>query len=184
MGLRHVSRHLLRLRLGISLLIALATLIAFAATASAQTNDDAGAVDEYVEDIPTSEGSTPVGGGKSKREALPKDVAAQVQEEGGDDAEALETVATSSAYGAPQKRAQKRAATKRTRSERDEATPQSQSRPPREEPVVSSDGALAAAATATTGESGKRLLGLLIALGLVSAIAVGIVAARQAQRRP
>jgi hypothetical protein len=62
---------------------------------------DVSAVDQYVEALPTSSGPEPTGRGATKRRPLPADVASQVREQGGDDAETLIEIATSPRYAAP-----------------------------------------------------------------------------------
>lgn len=161
------------------LVIAAASLLGFAGDASAQTIEDgSSAVDEYVEDVPTSEGSTPVVGNKpKKRKPLSSRVTAEVHREGGEDAAVLEEVATSSAFGAPQKEINR---------PRREKPHDANTNRPAERPQVGSSGgeALAAAATATTGENASRLIALLIALGVISVATVATLVARQPRRSP
>ena len=85
-----------------------AVLISLAATgpASAATPpgnplQDVSAIDQYVEAIPTSSGPAATGGGSAKPRPLPPDVASEIREQGGNDADALMEVATSPRYGAP-----------------------------------------------------------------------------------
>ncbi len=59
------------------------------------------AVSQYVEAIPTSGG--PVASGSKGRRKLPTAVTHRIEKLGGDDAAALENVASSAAYGAPQR---------------------------------------------------------------------------------
>jgi hypothetical protein len=62
---------------------------------------DVSAVDQYVEALPTSSGPAPRGRGATKPRPLPADVASQVREQGGDDAQPLIEIATSPRYAAP-----------------------------------------------------------------------------------
>jgi hypothetical protein len=153
--------------------LALVTLLSFVGSASAQDpGDDSSAVDEYVEDVPTSEGDSSTGGGKPKRKSLPRSVVSQVKSEGGEDAAALEELATSSAFGAPQKQI------KELRNE----THGPIVKPEPEAESDGRDGLAAAAATAGTGGNGSRLIGLLIVLGVISAATVALARRARARR--
>ncbi len=91
------------------------TLLSLPSQAAAQ---DEPAIDEYVEQIPTGGGDVPTGGGDvptggghegtggdggggGDEATLPPSVISQIEREGGDDAAALRTLATSPEYGAP-----------------------------------------------------------------------------------
>jgi hypothetical protein len=63
---------------------------------------DVSAIAQYVETFPTGRGAQAVGFGKTHTKPLPRNVARAVTREGGPDAAALSTIATSSSYGAPQ----------------------------------------------------------------------------------
>jgi hypothetical protein len=86
-------------RLFLVSLAVLALLVPSAAFAG-PPDDDSG-VDQYVEDIPTSEGSKPVGSKGSGTAALPSGVGRSLDSQGGDDAALLEALATQSGLGAP-----------------------------------------------------------------------------------
>jgi hypothetical protein len=77
-----------------------ATLLAGTGQAYAQTTPDSGAVDQYVEDVPTAGGSTVPSTGAGEDEAIQPSVATQINQQGGTDAPALTKVASSSKYGA------------------------------------------------------------------------------------
>ena len=91
--------------------VASAAFLLSGGTASAnhkpgQPHGSSSAVDQYVEQVPTSEGSRPsdprLGGGQKR--SLPSAVEKELANAGGKDAKVLEEVATSSAYGAPQEK--------------------------------------------------------------------------------
>ena len=168
-----LQRRVLRRRRGAAL-IAVLTLLTLSGQASAQTSDDGSAVDEYVEEVPTSGGSTPVGGTEPTRKPLPTGVSSQLKSEAGEDAEALEEAATSSGFGAPQEKLRKRTGRK------DESVGETATRPVRDvEPAE--EGAVAAAASAATGGNGTPMIGLLIALAVISGAGLAIAAVRQAR---
>ena len=78
-------------------------------------------IDQYIEQIPTAEGPVAPGADENRR-PLPADVGQEVEQRGGADAGPLTTIATSSRYGAPQRRpapapAPEEATTPATRSE-------------------------------------------------------------------
>jgi hypothetical protein len=86
-------------------LAAAITALVLVAPAQAQRPrppEDASAILQYVEAVPTAGGDRAVGVGVAEAEPLPPAVAQHVEQQAGPEAEALKTVATSSAYGAPQ----------------------------------------------------------------------------------
>jgi hypothetical protein len=149
---------------------AAATLILLPAHASAQTPDDSGGVDQYVEDIPTGGGSkVPGQGGKKQKKELPKQVAQQIRSQGGSDASLLDDVASSADYGAPQTTivASRSGAAMESREGDNDASPQTD--------VNALDGL-----EASGGGSGSgRLVGLLVLIGLVSVAAFGVSGLRR-----
>ena len=85
-------------------------VLAWAAPALAQVPGDVSGVDQYVEDLPTGEGDRPAGvvtgntgGSGDSRTPLSKPARERLDAQGGRDAPLLETLARSSAYGAPQR---------------------------------------------------------------------------------
>jgi hypothetical protein len=66
---------------------------------------DVSAVSQYVEVIPTGSGGTAGGIAKAQSTAIPKHIHVLLVRQGGRDAAKLTAIASSSAYGAPQKRA-------------------------------------------------------------------------------
>jgi hypothetical protein len=155
----------------IPLVIALfLTLLASSAPAYAQVIDDVSAVDQYVEDVPTSEGSTPAGQGGGGNDKLPPSVQKQLERQADETAALLGDVATNPAYGATKTKLSQPAA----------------DRTVRPETLAEADGdasigdALSAAASAVEGSDARRLLGLLFALLLITA---GTVTAAARQRR-
>jgi hypothetical protein len=60
-------------------------------------------IDQYIEQIPTSRGSRVAGQGDGKGQPLSPQARRALREHGGPDAAALERIATSPAYGAPER---------------------------------------------------------------------------------
>lgn len=94
-------------RLVLSLTLAGAGFAWWSAAAAADSDPvpvpaDISAIAVYVETIPAAGGAQAVGNPGTGQAELPPSVERQVREEGGEDAQALELVATSEAYGAPQ----------------------------------------------------------------------------------
>jgi hypothetical protein len=145
-----------------------ATLLAAPGLAHAQLPDDPSAVDQYVEDVPVGGGKAYPGMSQPSKASLPQGVTQQIASEGGSDAPLLTEIATSSAYGAPQKRL---------------AKPRSGASSGDGEPAAGDDGepssgVLSTAVTAAEGGDSKRLLGLLLALLAISVATIVAVAAR------
>ena len=145
-----------------------ATLLAAPGLAHAQLPDDPSAVDQYVEDVPAGGGKEYPGTSEPSKTSLPQGVTQQIASEGGSDAPLLTEIATSSAYGAPQKRL---------------GRPGSGPSPADGDPAAGGDGepssgVLSTAVTAVEGGDSKRLLGLMLALLAISVATVVAVAAR------
>jgi hypothetical protein len=77
-------------------------LLAPSAPAAAKSPEDLSAADQYVETLPTSRGPSPTKDRAGGRTDLPQGVTARLASLGGSDAAALEAVATSQEFGAPQ----------------------------------------------------------------------------------
>jgi len=133
----------------------LAVLLIVPATAAAKSPDDFSAADQYVETIPTSEGPNATKEGKEGRTKLPAKAKAKLDAEGGKDAAALEEVATSGRFGAPQETAGS-ADKKGTPSRSTTAVP--------------------TASVKSVRDSGEDLLWLLFALIAITGLMVGAVA--------
>lgn len=149
-------------RLAVTLLV---SLLAWSAPAYAQTIGDGSAVDQYVEDVPTSEGSAPAGGsgnGGGGGTPVSPSVEQALAEQGDPTANLLNDVAANPAYGAPQGKL-------------------TQGREVRPEIVSSADpddggsvgSVVTAAASAFEGSDGRRLIGLMAALVLMTAATIG-----------
>jgi hypothetical protein len=153
----------------------LVTLLALAGQASAQSGCGVSAVDQYVECIPTGDGENSSGASAPTSGSLPPPIAAQIQSAGGEDAEVLEQVATSSRYGAPTKRAAKSSSThgRISGETRAGAGPASD---------VWAGEAASAAVSAVQGGDAGRVVGLLVGLFLISAAALTVAAVRQKRR--
>jgi hypothetical protein len=157
-----------------------ATLLILPASALAQTSDDPSAVDQYVEDVPTDEGTTIPGTKKPKKKKLPAAVSNEIATQGGSDSELLTQVASSSDYGAPQRTIKRKAKAatisgagmERRETENGQADAQED---------VSAASALSAGLGADGGEAG-RLVGLLVVLLLISLGAFAISGMRYRRR--
>jgi len=150
----------------LTLATVLVTVLGWEAQASAQLPNDTSAVDQYVEDVPDAGGSVDVRTANSTRGGtasadgidLPSSVASALKQEGGRDAESLRQLATSPVYGAP-----------RDRLGRMESS--------RETLDLVTSGRLDGEAPTTA--IGTRLLGLLAALAVISAVALAAVLLRR-----
>jgi hypothetical protein len=158
-------------RAGAIAVIAAAVFAAGAAEARADCGPDVDpAVCQYVEEIPTSEGSQASGGGGSSSggggptaSTLSPSVTANVESKGGKDTDRLKAIATSPAYGAPTHEPDRNGV---TGSER---------------PTLDSGSALSAAASAV-GSGEGTLLGLITVLVLISFATLALAARRAAPR--
>lgn len=155
-----------------------ATLLAWPAVAQAQAQPacDSSAVDQYVECIPTSGGDDASAGtgADPTRTLLPPSLVGQIRSQGGEDASLLEEVASSSRYGAPQKSLGQGGSglNGKLRLGKEQVTGTD----------ASTGEALGAVVSAVQGGDAGRLVGLLVALFLVSLAAVGAAAVRQKRR--
>jgi cobalamin biosynthesis Mg chelatase CobN len=162
--------------------LALMALLAWAGQAYAQTPSDASAVDQYVEDVPTSQGSTRPGQGKSTKTTIAPSVSSQIDAEGGSDADLLREVASSSDYGAPQK-AKPRKAKPKAKADGPKRSIRTDDGAPVAGPEDPSAGeAISAAASAVQGGDASRLVALLIALFVITLAALAAAGIRQKRR--
>ena len=185
--------HFLNRRRTAALVVALVTLLSWSGQASAQSEGDGSAVDEYVEDVPTGGGSMPVGGGGSGNGSNTPGQGgggsgngSSTPGQGGRDVAGFDDLATSPAYGAPQEMLPRKKKTKKADAA---ATP----RPPSDRAVARPEGeaddpsageALSAVGSAAQGGDGVRLIALLVGLGLVSVAGLAFAAFRHASRSP
>jgi hypothetical protein len=155
------------------------TLLALTGQASAQSPCGVSAVDQYVECIPTGDGRNSSGAnqsGQAPSGPLSPSVDAELQSTGGDDAEVLRQVATSPRYGAPSKPASRESSSTHGRISGEAlaaADPDSD---------TSAGDAVSAAVSAVQGGDAARLVGLLVALFIISAVALALSAVRQKRR--
>jgi hypothetical protein len=140
----------------IAALFAVLLLLPATTAAAAETPEDFSAADQYVESLPTTEGPSPTkeGEGGKGHTRLPADVKAKLAGEGGKDAAALEAVATSGRFGAPQQSSG--SADKKGSSSR-------------------STTAVPTASVKAVRDSGEDLLWLLFALIAITGLMVGAV---------
>jgi hypothetical protein len=123
--------------------------------AGASSPDDFSAADQYVETLPTTRGPSPTEEGKDGRSRLPARAKAKLAAEAGKDAAALEEVATSGRFGAPQEK--NGSADRKSSSSR-------------------STTAVPTASVKPVRDSGEDLLWLLFALIAITGLMVGAVA--------
>ena len=123
---------------------------------------DDSAVLQYVETLPTSDGSVAVGVAKVRRTPLPPAVAQQLSSAGSTGA-ALEVVSSSSAYGAPTTPLEHRRAG---------VAPARLDDRDRESPSIGSS--LGATVEATGSAADARLVVLLVGLAVMTVAAVGV----------
>jgi hypothetical protein len=137
-----------------------ALLLAPAAPASGEAPDDFSAADQYVETLPTSRGPSATKTRKRGTTPLPAGVAAKLSSQGGSDAAALETVATSSDFGASHG----------TGGRADKRQGKAESGSSGSSPAIPS------ASVEAVSESGGDLLWVLLALLAITGLMVGAVA--------
>ena len=152
-----------------------ATLLATSAPAHAQLSGGPGAVDKYVEDVPTGGGTSHPTADPPSSTPAPSGVQQQIDAQGGSDAPLLTQVVSSSTYGAPQGRAVNKGGggSSAERMERGGALPEAVSS------GTESSGVVSSAVTAVEGSDSRRLVGLLLALLAVTAATVVAVGLRQ-----
>lgn len=155
-----------------------ATLLASSAPAHAQLPSGPGAVDQYVEDVPTGGGSGHPTADTPTKTSVPGGLQEQINSEGGSDAALLTEVASSSAYGAPQRPAKGGGGggggSSAERMERGDTAPS----------ATEASGVVSSAITAVEGGDSRRLLALLGALLAVSVATVVAVGVRQRRTGP
>jgi hypothetical protein len=131
----------------------------------AQVPDDVAAVDQYRETIPTGAGGTGVGTGTGDAAPLSSGTRADLSREAGEFATTLEEIATSPALGAPSGSLDRRGPS--VRPDDDESS------------GALDPSAASAAVSAVSGDAEGRVVGLLIALLVISALVAGGAALRQ-----
>lgn len=153
-----------------------ATLLA-ASAANAQLPGDPGAVDQYVEDVPTGSGKTYPVRDKPRKSAVPESVAQQIAEQGGADAPLLTEIVSSSTYGAPQKRNR----TDRANRDDDKAAEEQAAAGAESLPSEASvSGAVSSAITAAEDGDSRRLA---VLIAVLVALSIGLVVAAGARQR-
>ena len=137
-----------------------------------QPHGNASAVDQYVEQVPTSSGSVVSGQGGGQKRELPRSVQKQLADAGGEDATVLEDVATSSDYGAPQEQLK---LDKKDKARLREAVTDLRG----EDSRVDVGSAVAAPVSVLAEGNDGRLLGLVIVMALIALATVAAAAYRQ-----
>lgn len=147
------------------------------------------AVAQYVEEIPTSSGSQATGVGKVQTKPLAPALSHRLNKEAGADAPLLQQVATSSAYGAPQrvlhttKPLKTKIGAQGTAFGRGSAFGNGA----RGKGTIGGDAtprrALSAAVNVVSDGSDGRLIGLVVVLAAITAVAVAAAAYRQRSLR-
>lgn len=151
-------------------LAAAAAALSLAAPAAAQgppeePPPDVSSIYQYIEQVPTSRGSRVAGAGDRKGQPLSPLARRRLREQGGPDAAALRRVATSPAYGAPERPLRKSRELVRV--------------PRDDDPSLG--GALSAAVSAP-GEGGGWRLGVLAVVLVATTSALGAAAYRRRTR--
>jgi hypothetical protein len=123
-------------------------------------------IDQYVEQIPTSKGPKPTGGPAQTVSRLPRTVERTIRSEGGNDAQALEEVATSSRFGAPKK-------IKVAKKERKQLEKKLRAK------SVEEPKAIPAAIGAVSETGNGRLLALVIVMATMTAAALALAGLRR-----
>lgn len=184
-----------RLRRSVALVAGLLLLVPGSALAKNGPGNpgSSAAVQQYVEQIPTSTGSHATGFGKTKTKPLAPAVQHRLTSQGGRDAPLLQQVATSSAYGAPQQtlrtsvpvRHHPKAVRRGGRAKPAPYAPPARARLPDTRTKPTPSRALSAVGSVVTDGSDGRLIALAIFLAAITATALGVAAYRQrAQRQP
>jgi hypothetical protein len=142
-------------------------------------------IDQYVETVPTSHGGTSAGIGKPRAKPLPHRITAKIHARSDAVTKSLEVVATSSAYGAPQRDLSRPAKT--SRKQRDLSRPAKTSRKQREKPSANparpsaepkAANALSAAVSAVSDSGDSHVFWLLAAVVVVTTVMVWATARR------
>lgn len=128
-------------------------------------------IDQYVETVPTSHGGTSAGIGKPRAKPLPHRIAAKIHARSDAVTKSLEVVATSSAYGAPQRHLSRPANTSRKRGK-----PSANPARPSAEPKAAN--ALSAAVSAVSDSGDSHVFWLLAAVIVVTTAMVWATARR------
>jgi hypothetical protein len=121
---------------------------------------DVSSIEQYIENIPTSRGSRAAGAGNGAGQPLAPEARQRLDEAGGADAAALEQIATSPAYGAPERPLRP---TKKTQTRDDDP----------------SLGGAASAAISSPGGGGEWRLGVLGGFIVATTAALGTAAYRR-----
>jgi hypothetical protein len=143
----------------ITIVAALALAALAASPAPAKSPGDLSAADQYVETVPTSRGPSPTKDRAGGRTGLPDGVTARLARLGGKDVAALEAVATSEEFGAPQGKGQNADKSDGKGGASSGSTP-----------------AVPSASVQAVSDSGGDLLWLLLALLGLTGLMVGAVA--------
>jgi hypothetical protein len=153
---------------------------------------DGPAISQYVETIPSGSGGQAVGVGKSRTKPLAKKAAKKLSRQATPLTPKLHSIATSSAYGAPQQALPRStSAAKKAQPAKPHAKPPARHSPRRpeptrsvqpERPVSAERTALSAAVSAATGGGDRGPVLLLAAIVLVTTAAGVLSAAKRAQR--
>jgi hypothetical protein len=127
-----------------------------------QPPPDVSSIAQYVEQIPTSRGPRVAGRGQGKGQPLSRQARRRLRERGGPDAAALTRIATSPAYGAPERPLRRAPEVKRQLADKD----------PSLESVLS-------AAVSARGEDGQWRLGVLVIVLVTTTVVLAAAAYRR-----
>ena len=146
-------------------------------------------IDQYVETVPTSHGGTSAGIGKPRAKPLPHRITAKIHARSDAVTKSLEVVATSSAYGAPQRDLSRPAKTstkqrdlsrpgKTSRKQREERRERPSANPARPSAEPKAANALSAAVSAVSDSGDSHVFWLLAAVVVVTTVMVWATARR------
>jgi hypothetical protein len=146
-------------------------------------------IDQYVETVPTSHGGTSAGIGKPRAKPLPHRITAKIHARSDAVTKSLEVVATSSAYGAPQRDLSRPAKTSRkqrdlsrpaktSRKQREERRERPSANPARPSAEPKAANALSAAVSAVSDSGDSHVFWLLAAVIVVTTAMVWATARR------
>jgi hypothetical protein len=133
-------------------------------------------IDQYVETVPTSHGGASAGIGKPRAKPLPHRITAKIHARSDAVTKSLEAVATSSAYGAPQRDLSRPAKTSRKQREEHRERPSANPARPSAEPKAAN--ALSAAVSAVSDSGDSHVFWLLAAVIVVTTAMVWATARR------
>lgn len=158
--------------LGAGIIVCVFSAPAFADETPPPVPPETPSIDQYVETVPTSHGGASAVVGKPRAKPLPHRITAKIHARSDVVTKSLEVIATSSAYGAPQRDLSRPAKTSRKQREKPSANPAR----PSAEPKAAN--ALSAAVSAVSDSGDSHVFWLLAAVIVVTTAMVWATARR------